>query len=334
MCAGESLYWLSRDQVVEPQRGHSYGKMSMMKYRPMPESVKTYSNQRMNVDARCDYAFTLIELLVVISIIGLLIALLLPALASAKEAGNSAKCLRNCKTFATLTQQYLNDNEDTFPVNAWNSNSMAKQMSWEHEFANYLGIDIFYEGGSNPATETLSDEEGSSSVWACPSDRDMDRKSLGYGFHGPNIVTYAANRPGTELSHSREPWRATQFQHPDSTMAIVESWTPSASPYSAYSNRQNNYPGSLDIDADSDGFIDSASKVYNDSRPQFRGRQTSYNLVGARHPNRTANFTYLDGHAAGRTITYIMARPQNNNDLWGSAIWVILFPNLRPINEP
>ena len=285
----------------------------------------------MNVDARCDYAFTLIELLVVISIIGLLIALLLPALASAKEASNSAKCLSNCKTFATLTQQYLNDNEDTFPVLAWGGSSFSKQISWYHEFANYLNIDLFMEGASNPELETVSDE-GSSSAWVCPSDRDTNRKSLGYGFQAPNIVSYAANRPGTELSHSREPWRMSQFQHPDSTMAIVETWV-TDHPYSAYTNRQNSYPGSLDIDADSDGFIDSASQVYNDSRPQFKGRQTSYNLVGARHPNRTANFTYLDGHAAGRTITYIMARPQDNNDLWGSAIWAILFPNLRPIGE-
>ena len=303
-----------------------------MKYLSTPKSVGTCANQRMNVDDRCDHAFTLIELLVVISIIGLLIALLLPALSSAREAGNSAKCLSNCKSFATLTQQYLNDNEDRFPTLAWNSSSMAKQISWYHEFANYLNIDLFMEGASNPEMETVSDE-GSSSAWVCPSDRDMYRKSLGYGFQAPNIVTYAANRPGTELSHSREPWRASQFQHPDSTMAIVETWV-TDHPYSAYTNRQNSYPGRLDIDADSDGFIDSASQVYNDSRPQFKGRQTSYNLVGARHPNRTANSTYLDGHAAGRTITYIMARPQDNNDLWGSAIWVILFPNLRPINEP
>ena len=65
--------------------------------------------------SRTNNAFTLIELLVVISIIALLIALLLPALSSAREAGNVAQCLSNSKTFGNLLQTYLNDNDDTSP---------------------------------------------------------------------------------------------------------------------------------------------------------------------------------------------------------------------------
>lgn len=50
--------------------------------------------------------FTLIELLVVISIIALLIALLLPALAMAKQEANSIVCAAKLRSLGQLTDEY------------------------------------------------------------------------------------------------------------------------------------------------------------------------------------------------------------------------------------
>jgi prepilin-type N-terminal cleavage/methylation domain-containing protein len=54
-------------------------------------------------------AFTLIELLVVIAVVAILVALVLPAIGAAREAGRSAVCLSNLRQTATLCRAYADD---------------------------------------------------------------------------------------------------------------------------------------------------------------------------------------------------------------------------------
>jgi prepilin-type N-terminal cleavage/methylation domain-containing protein len=65
------------------------------------------------------FAFTLIELLVVIAIIAILAALLLPALARAKQKANQVNCISNLKQFAYSISMYTQDFNDSLPGPAW-----------------------------------------------------------------------------------------------------------------------------------------------------------------------------------------------------------------------
>lgn len=127
-------------------------------------------------------AFTLVELLVVIAIIGILVALLLPALAGAKERGRRIQCASNLHQIGICLHLYAEEYRDRLP-DCTTNNPRFFGSFWPWDLNTNLVNELLNRGVTRPVLYCPSNPDMNDDAhWDCWQNEPYPIRVMGYVF--------------------------------------------------------------------------------------------------------------------------------------------------------
>jgi len=227
-------------------------------------------------------AFTLVELLVVIAIVGVLVALLLPAVQAARGAARRAQCANNMRQIGLAIHQYADVHQGRFP-GMWHEQEIS--TSWIFTLAPHL--------------------ESVDEIRLCPDDlKRIERESN-------RLTSYAMN------GYLRKPTQTEQFVNPETVADFASKLHDLPETHKtivAFEAEQ-----AVDLNFDHVHSPEWFTEAYPTAKERWE--QIQKEVATNRHVGDVANYLYADGHveaiAASQISQWVeegfhFARPPRN----------------------
>jgi prepilin-type N-terminal cleavage/methylation domain-containing protein/prepilin-type processing-associated H-X9-DG protein len=230
---------------------------------------------------RIRQAFTLVELLVVIAIIGVLVALLLPAIQAARASALRTQCINNMRQIGLAIHQYADVHNGNFPLLAYHNAVRNSQTEEEKSWIDTL----------TPYTESVDE------IRLCPEDLkrlEKDEEAEGvvtsYAMNGylrkadsvnlanlPPVLANAIRAADKDLAD-----RMPDLLETHSTILLFEGI---AKQLKLHYDHVHCYSWF------------SAANLANREAPHYAVfKEVEKEVALDRHPGKTANYLYADGH--------------------------------------
>jgi prepilin-type N-terminal cleavage/methylation domain-containing protein/prepilin-type processing-associated H-X9-DG protein len=260
--------------------------------------------------------FTLVELLVVIAIIGVLVALLLPAIQAAREAARRTQCINNLKQLALGSQNH-HDTHGHFPSGGWGwewvgdpDRGFGKEQpgGWAYNLLPFFEQQALHDLGSDgdPIAMPPSQRKGAQQVVlqplamiTCPSRRPSE-----------GTFPFGASQAQSGLNNALTPDQAGRSDYAINSGHV----------YSEIPGAEGGGPGTYTDAATWTANIGIRNPTWGNENPQYVDRLTgvSYqrSTVNIRRISDGTTNTYLIGEKHIYYDDYLTGRDRGDNETW------------------